>query len=104
MIVFRWPRLRLVAEVSREQPAQRRTVRPRAAQLIKKRNIDLIENLLARPLQFDHELGDERSPRNRVEALVAFYSPTAASTFLPPACSITTGRAATSSAMVIGSS
>ena len=30
-----------------EQPAQRRTIRPRAAQLIEKRNIDLIEDLLA---------------------------------------------------------
>ncbi len=104
VIVLRRSRPRFVAERGGEQPAQRRTFRPRPAQFIKKRNIDLVENLLASPVQFDHKLGDERAPLERFEALAACYSPAPVSTFLPPACSITTGSAATSSPSGIGRS
>ena len=75
MIVSRRARLRLVAEVGRDHPAQRRKIRPGAMQVFKEGNVDLIENLIARPMQFDHELGDERAPVDAVEALAAKFPP-----------------------------
>ena len=104
VIISRRPRARLVAEIGGDDAAQRRTIRPGAMKILEKWRIDLVENLIARPVQFDDEFGDERAPIDGVEALAASISPAAASTFLPPACSITTGNAATSSAMVIGRS
>ena len=111
-IIFRRSRPRLVTESGGGDAAQRRKIRPGAMQILKESNVDLIENLIARPVQFDHEVGDERAPVDAVEALAASISPAAtappdatvspASTRRPPACSITTGKAATSSAMVMG--
>lgn len=73
-------------------------------QIVEEDNVNLIEHLLAGPTQFDDQFGDERAPIDLVKALAAGYSPAVASTLLPPACSITAGSAATSSAMVMGRS
>src|SRR6202030_2815742 len=93
----------LDAEIGRHHPAQRRTICPGAMQVFEKEDIDLVQHLIARPVKLDYEVGDEGPPVEGVKALAAEISPTA-STFLPPACSITTGNAATSSAMVMGRS
>jgi len=60
-----------VAEIGSYHATQRRTVRPGAIQIFEKTAIDLIEDLIARPLQFDDEFGDERAPVDCVEALAA---------------------------------
>jgi hypothetical protein len=51
--------------------AQRRRIGPSAMQVFEKRDIDLVENLVARPMQLDDEIGDERAPVDAVEALAA---------------------------------
>lgn len=40
-------------------------------QILEKRNIDLIKNLVAGPMQLDDEVGDERAPVGGFEALAA---------------------------------
>lgn len=60
-----------MAEIGRDHLAQRRRVRPGAMQILEKRHVDLVENLIARPVQFDHQVGDERAPVDVVEALAA---------------------------------
>jgi hypothetical protein len=40
-------------------------------QVLEERNVDLVENLIARPMQFNHEIGDERAPVDGIEALAA---------------------------------
>src|SRR5262249_38786055 len=107
-IILGRPHARFEAEIGCHHLAQRRAVGPGAVQVLKERHVDLVEHLLARPVQFDYKLGDERAPVDGIEALAAAASPglarSPASIFRPPACSITTGSAATSSAMVIGRS
>jgi hypothetical protein len=71
VIILRRTRARPVTEEGGEQPPQRRALRPGAAQLFDKRHIDLIENLVARPIQLDDEVGDERTPVDSIEALSA---------------------------------
>jgi hypothetical protein len=93
-----------VTERRADKLAQWRPFLPGALQVFEKRNIDLIEDLVAGPVQFDDKIGDELAPLARAPMPVARYSPAAASTFLPPACSITIGSAVNISAMVIGKS
>jgi hypothetical protein len=70
-IILRRPRLRLKSQRGGKETARRRIFTPRLAQFFEKRHVDLIEHLLARPLQVENQFGDERAPRGRLEALVA---------------------------------
>jgi hypothetical protein len=40
-------------------------------QVCKKCRVDLVEDFVARPMQFDDKLGDERAPVDAIEALAA---------------------------------
>jgi hypothetical protein len=53
VIVSRQPGAWLDTEISRNHAAKRRTIRPRALKILKKWRIDLIEDLIAGPAEFD---------------------------------------------------
>ena len=78
VIIGRWPRPRLVAEIGGDHATHGRIIGPGAMQVFQKRNVDLIEHLFAGPVQLDHEVGDERAPVDAIEALAAGISPAAA--------------------------
>jgi hypothetical protein len=70
-IIRRRPRLRLETQQGGKEPPQRRVLAPRPTQLFEERHVDLIEHLVARPIQIENQFGDERAPRGCLEALVA---------------------------------
>jgi hypothetical protein len=51
-----------VAAVGGGELAQRRPVRPGAGEVVEKRRVDLVEDLVARPVKLDAEIGDEFAP------------------------------------------
>jgi hypothetical protein len=71
LIVLRGFRFRLVAEIGRNQLTDRRPVLPSAVKVFEKKYVDLVEDFLAGPAEFDDEVGDELAPVYCAEALVA---------------------------------
>jgi hypothetical protein len=62
---------RFVTKIGRNQVARIRRFTPFGVQGLKKRNVDLVENLIARPVQVDAKPGDEPFPID----LAAYASP-----------------------------
>jgi hypothetical protein len=53
VIVSRRPGTRLDAKISRDDATERRVIRPRAMQILKKGSVDLVEYLIASPTELD---------------------------------------------------